>query len=57
MILAVKVCEHDFMGEQRSPFKRIDPVSVSSANQFVLAVGKFDELGLTELPDQFVAIA
>jgi len=39
------------MGEQRCPFKSGRPVSISSANQLVLAVGKFDEFGLTELTD------
>ena len=45
------------MGEQRCPFKSGRPVSISSANQFVLAIGEFDEFGLTELLDQFGAIA
>ena len=52
-----KMREHDFMGKQRRPFKGCGSVMVSSANQFVLTIGKFDELGLTELPDQFSAIA
>jgi len=49
--------EDDFMGEERGPFKSGRPVSISSANQFVLAIGEFDEFGLTELLDQFGAIA
>ena len=49
--------EDDFMGEQRGPFKSGRSVSLRTANQFVLAVWKFDELGLTELPNEFCAIA
>jgi hypothetical protein len=45
----MKMREYDFMGEQRSPFKGGGPVLVGSANQFMLAVGKFNELSLTEL--------
>jgi len=45
------------MGEQRGPFQGSGPVEISPANQFVLAVGKFDEFGLTELLDQLGAIA
>jgi len=47
----MKMREDDFMGEQRSPFKGCVPVSVGSANQFMLTVRKFDEFGLTELTD------
>jgi len=54
---AKEMREHNFMGEQRCPFKSSRPVSISSAQQFVLAVGEFYELGLTELPDQFGAEA
>jgi hypothetical protein len=53
----VEMREDDFMGEERGPFKSGRPVSISSANQFVLAIGEFDEFGLTELLDQFGAIA
>ena len=52
----VEMREDDFMGEERGPFKSGRPVSISSANQFVLAVGEFYELGLTELLDQSGAI-
>ena len=45
------------MGEQRRPFKSSRSVLISSSNQFVLAVGEFYELGLTELLDQFGSIA
>ena len=55
--LAMKMREHNFMGKQRRPFKSCGSVLVSSANQFVLSIGKFDEFGLTELLDQFGAIA
>jgi hypothetical protein len=47
----MEVLEHNFMGEQRSPFKGSDLVRVSAANQFVLAVGEFDEFCVTKLPD------
>jgi len=53
----MEVREDDFMGEQRSPLKGCGPVSVSSANQFVLAIRKFDEFCLPKLPDQLGAIA
>lgn len=56
-ILAVKVREHDFMGEERGPFKGAGAVGVGAADEFVLPVCKLDELGLTKLPDQFRAIA
>ncbi len=43
--------ENDLMGEQGGPFKGGNSVSISAADQFVLAVGQFDEFRLTELPD------
>ena len=45
--------EHNFMGEQRGPFKGGGSITVRTANQFVLAVGMFYEFGITELPDLF----
>ena len=57
MILAVKVREHDFMREERCPFKGAGAVGVRAADKLVLAVGKFDEFGLTELADDLVAVA
>ena len=53
----MKMREHNFMGEERDPFKSISPVSVSSANQFVLAIGEFHEFGLTKLTNEFGAEA
>jgi hypothetical protein len=39
MILAVKVREHDFMREERRPFKGVGAVGVGAADKLVLAVG------------------
>jgi hypothetical protein len=44
--------EYDFMGDQGGPFKGCNSVGLSAADQFVLAVGQFDEFRLPELPDQ-----
>ena len=49
--------EHDFVGEERHPFEGIGTVSVRAADQFMLAVWEPDEFGLTELTDEFGAIA
>jgi len=49
--------EHDFMREERHPFEGVGTVGIGAADQFMLAVGKFDEFGLTKLTDQFGAIA
>ena len=49
--------EHDFVGKERHPFEGIGTVSVRAADEFMLAVGKFDEFGLTKLTDEFGAIA
>ena len=57
IFFAVEVREHDFMGEERRPVKGGGAVSVRAADEFVLAVGKFDEFSLAELADQFSAIA
>ena len=40
MILAVKVREHDFMCEERRPFKGVGAVGVGAADQLVKAVGQ-----------------
>ena len=53
----MEMCKNNFMGEQRSPLKCSGSILVSSANQFVLAVGKLDEFCLTKLTDQCCAIA
>jgi hypothetical protein len=57
MILAVKMREHDFMREERRPFKGIGAVGVSAADKFVLAVGLAFQFGVTELADDLAAVA
>jgi hypothetical protein len=47
----MKMREHNFMGEERDPFKCSGPIIVRTANEFVLAVGEFDEFGVTKLPN------
>jgi hypothetical protein len=56
MILAVKVCEHDFMREERHPLKCSRPISVGAPNQFMLAVVESNEFGVAELADDLFAI-
>ena len=53
----MKMRKHDFMGEERDPFKCSSPITVRTANEFVLAVGELDEFGVTKLPNRFGAIA
>jgi hypothetical protein len=55
MILAIEMREHDFMCEQRNPFKGGGAVCIGAANEFMLAVGHFDEAGLTESADELIA--
>ena len=57
MILAVKVREHDFMGEERRPFKRAGTVGVGAADQLVLAVGPANQFCRAELADDLAAVA
>ncbi len=57
MILAVEMGEHDFVGEERGPFKGGGAVGVGSAQKLVLAVGEFYQLGLAELLDHLLATA
>jgi len=57
MLLAVKVCENDFMGEERRPFKGCGAVGVGAADKFVLAVGTPNQFGVTELVDDPAAVA
>jgi len=57
MILAVKVREHDFMREERRPFKGVGAVGVGAADKLVLAVGEANEFGVTKLPDDLFAMA
>ena len=49
--------EDGFMGKQRGPFKSSGSVTVRTANQFMLAIGKFYEFGGTKLPNEFGVIA
>ena len=49
--------KHDFVGEQGGPFISGGPVGIGAADQFMLAVRKPDEFGLTELADEAVAVA
>jgi len=44
--------KHDLMGEERHPFEGVRTVGSGAANQFMLAVGKPDEFGLSELANQ-----
>ena len=53
----MKMREHDFMGEERRPFKCSRPISVGAANQFMLAVGVANEFGVAKLPDDLFTIA
>jgi hypothetical protein len=50
MILAVKVREHDFMREERRPFKGVGAVGVGAADQLVLAVGLADQFAVFPIP-------
>jgi len=43
--------EHDFVGEEGGPLKGGGSIIVRTANEFVLAVGEFDEFGVTKLPN------
>ena len=38
--------EDDIVGEDRGPFEGIGAISVGAADEFVLAVGEFNEFGL-----------
>ncbi len=58
MILAVKVREHDFMREERRPFKGVGAVGVGAADKFVLAVRLANQFGFApELADELTAVA
>ena len=57
MILAVKVREHDFMREERRPFKGGGAGGGGAADQLVLAVGPAYQLGVAELADDLAAVA
>ena len=57
MILAVEVREHDFMREERRPFKGVGAVGVGAADKLVLAVGLANQFGVAELADDLVAVA
>ena len=57
MILTMKVREHNFMGEQRGPFIGGGTVGIGAAEEFMLAVGPANQLGVAELADDMVAVA
>ena len=57
MILALKVREHDFMREERRPFKGVGAVGVGAADKLMLAVGLANQFGLTKLADDLAAVA
>ncbi len=44
----VTLAKHDLMGEQRSPFAGSGKVGGGATNQFVSAIGEFNELGGAE---------
>jgi len=56
-IFAQKVREHDFMREERRPFKGGGAVGVGAADKLVLAVGSANQFGVAELADVTAAIA
>ena len=53
----MEVGEDDFVGEQRGPFKGGGAVGIGAADEFVLAVGKFNEFGPSKLLDHLLATA
>jgi len=53
---AMKMSEHDFMGEVRRPFKGIGTISVGSTEKFMLAVGQPDEFSVAKLANDLFAI-
>ena len=57
MILALKVREHDFMREERRPFKGVGAVGVGAADKLVLAIGLANQFGAAELADNLAAAA
>ena len=57
MIFSVEVREHDFMREERRPFKGVGAVGVGAADKLVLAVGLANQFGCAELSDNLVAVA
>ena len=55
--IPVEMREHDFMGEERGPFKRGGPVGGRAADQFMLAMRQADEAGCAELADELAPMA
>ena len=49
--------KHDFVGEKRGPFEGGGPVGIGAADEFVLSIREFYELGLTKLLDYLLATA
>src|ERR1017187_10794874 len=57
MVLALEMREHDFMREERRPFKGVGAVGVGAADEFVLAVGLPYQFGVAKLADDLAAVA
>ena len=57
LAFAEEMREHDFMGEERRPFKGGGAVSIGAAEEFVLAVGLANQFGVAELADDLAAVA
>ena len=57
LILAVKVREHNFMREERRPFKGVGAIGVGAADQLVLAVGLANQLGVAKPANDLAAVA
>ena len=54
--VALEMREHNFMREERGPFKGGRAVGVRTAPKFMLTVGQADETGVTELANQLPTI-
>jgi hypothetical protein len=55
--LALKMCEHNLMGEDQRPFKGVGTVGVLAADKLVLAVRLANQFGVAELADNLAAAA
>ena len=53
---AMKMSEHDFMGEMRCPLEGVGTISIGATEKFMLAVVESDEFGVAELADDLFAI-
>ena len=54
---AVEVGEHDFVGEERGPFKGGGAVGIGAAQKLVLSIREFYEFSPTKLLDHLLATA